>query len=106
MAKFLIKASYTSAGAKGILSGGGSARRSAVEEMVGGLGGSLDSFYFAFGDADAYVTVDLPDNVTAAAISLAVNAAGAVQVTTVPLLTPEEVDQAAQKSVDYQPPGS
>jgi uncharacterized protein with GYD domain len=49
---------------------------------------------------------DLPDNISAVAISLAVNAAGAVQIKTVPLLSPEEVDEATKKSVDYRPPGS
>jgi uncharacterized protein with GYD domain len=106
MPKFMIRASYTLDGLKGLLSGGGSARRSAVEEMVSGLGGSVESFHFGFGEDDVYVIAELPDNVTAAAISLTVNATGGVEATTVPLLTPEEVDQAAEKSVDYRPPGA
>jgi uncharacterized protein with GYD domain len=105
MAKYLLKASYTTDGVKGVLKDGGSGRRSAVEQTVRGLGGSLESFYFAFGDTDAYVVVDLPDNATATAISLVVNAAGGAQVTTVPLVTPEEADEAAKKSVEYRPPG-
>jgi uncharacterized protein with GYD domain len=105
MAKYLLKASYTTDGVKGVLKDGGSGRRAAVEQTVRGLGGSLESFYFAFGDTDAYVVVDLPDNATATAISLVVNAAGGAQVTTVPLLTPEEADEAAKKSVEYRPPG-
>ena len=105
MAKYLLKASYTIDGVKGVLKDGGSGRRAAVEETVRGLGGSLESFYFAFGDTDAYVVVDLPDNVTATAISLVVNAAGGAQVTTVPLMTPEEADEATKKSVEYRPPG-
>ena len=105
MAKYLLKASYTTDGVKGVMKDGGSGRRAAVEETVRGLGGSLESFYFAFGDTDAYVVVDLPDNATAAAISLVVNAAGGAQVTTVPLMTPEEADEATKKSVEYRPPG-
>jgi uncharacterized protein with GYD domain len=105
MAKYLLKASYTTDGVKGVLKDGGSGRRAAVEEAVRGLGGSLESFYFAFGDTDAYVVVDLPDNATATAISLVVNAAGGAQVTTVPLITLEEADEAAKKSVEYRPPG-
>jgi uncharacterized protein with GYD domain len=69
------------------------------------LGGKVEAFYYALGDDDVYVIADLPDNTTAAAISLAVNAIGAVQLKTVPLLTPEEVDEAAKKSVAYRPPG-
>ena len=105
MAKYLIKGSYTTDGVKGILKGGGTARRTAVQEMVEGLGGSLEAFYFAFGDTDVYVFADMPDNATAAAISMAVNASGAVQIETVPLMPPEEADEAAKKSVDYLPPG-
>jgi uncharacterized protein with GYD domain len=105
MPKYLLKASYTTEGVKGVLKGGGTARRSAVQQTVEGLGGSLECFYFAFGETDAYVIVDLPDNATAAAISMVVNAAGGAQVGTVPLLTPEEADEAVQKSVDYTPPG-
>ena len=105
MAKFLVKGSYTTDGVKGILNGGGTARRAAVQKMVEGLGGSQEAFYFAFGDTDVYVLVELPDNTSAAAISMAVNATGAVQVELVPLLTPEEADEAAKKSVDYRPPG-
>jgi uncharacterized protein with GYD domain len=105
MAKYLLKGSYTSEGVKGLLKGGGSARREAVEQMAQGLGGSVEAFYFAFGGDDVYVIVDLPDNVSAASTALVVNAAGGVGIQTVVLLTPEEVDQAAKKSVDYRPPG-
>ncbi len=106
MPKFLIEASYSSQGVEGIKSKGGSSRRDAVAEMVEGLGGKLESFYFGFGDADAYVTADLPDNESAAAIALAVNAAGGATTKTVALLTPEEIDQAAKLSVGYRAPGS
>ena len=105
MAKYLLKASYTTDGVKGVLKDGGSGRRAAVEQTVRGLGGSLECFYFAFGDTDAYVVVDLPDNATATAISLVVNAAGGAQVTTIPLITAEEADEATKKSVEYRPPG-
>jgi uncharacterized protein with GYD domain len=106
MPKFLFKASYTSEGLKGVRSGGGSARREAVTHLAEGVGGRLESFHFAFGDRDAYVIVELPDNESAAAVALTVNASGAVAVETVALLTPEEVDAAAGRSIDYSPPGS
>jgi uncharacterized protein with GYD domain len=105
MPKYLIQASYTLDGVKGVQSQGGSSRRDAVARAVEGVGGSLESFYFAFGDADAYVTVELPDNEAAAAVALTVNAAGGATTTTTVLLTPEEVDGAAQRSVDYRAPG-
>ena len=106
MAKFLVKASYGVEGVKGVQSSGGTSRRDAVAKMAEGLGGNLESFYFAFGDTDAYVVFDLPDNRSAAAASIAVNAAGAATSEVVVLLTPEEIDAAAKISVDYQVPGS
>ena len=106
MAKYLVVASYTAEGIKGVLQKGGTARRDAVAKMAAGLGGSVESFYFAFGDADAYVTVDLPDNVSAAAVGLAVSATGLVSTKTVVLLTPEEIDKAAKTQVGYSAPGS
>jgi uncharacterized protein with GYD domain len=106
MPKYLIQASYTLDGVKGIQSAGGSARRDAVAALAESVGGSLESFYFAFGDADVYTVVDLPDNAAATAVALTVNAAGGATVKTVVLVAPEEVDSAAQRSADYRPPGS
>jgi uncharacterized protein with GYD domain len=106
MAKYLIVASYTSQGVKGVIAKGGTARRDAVQKMASDLGGHLESFYFAFGDGDAFATVDLPDNVGAAAVALAVGASGMATARTTVLLTPEEIDRAAETTVDYAPPGS
>ena len=106
MAKFLWKASYTSEGVKGVLKDGGTGRRAAVEQAVEGLGGKLESLYFALGEHDLYAIADLPDSVTATAVSLTVNASGAVALETVELLTPEQVDEASKKSVEYRPPGA
>jgi uncharacterized protein with GYD domain len=106
MPKFLFEASYTLDGIKGVQRAGGSSRRDAVAAVAESVGGRLESFYFAFGDRDAYVTVDLPDNESAAAVAVTVNAAGGATVKTIVLLTPEEVDAAARRSVDYRPPGA
>jgi uncharacterized protein with GYD domain len=106
MPKFLIKASYTAAGAKGVQSAGGTSRRDAVATLAEGLGGRLESFYFAFGATDVYAVIDLPDNQSAAAASIAVNTAGGAASEVVVLLTPEEIDAAGKLSVDYRPPGS
>jgi uncharacterized protein with GYD domain len=106
MPKYLIEASYTNEGIKGVRSAGGSSRRDAVKAMVDGVGGSLESFHFGFGEHDAYVIADLPNNEAATAVALTVNASGGATVKTTVLLTPEEVDAAAQQSVDYRPPGN
>jgi uncharacterized protein with GYD domain len=106
MPRFLFEASYTAEGVKGVQGAGGSSRRDAVAQVADSVGGRLESFDFAFGDRDAYVIVELPDNESAAAVALTVNAAGAATVRTVVLLSPEEVDAAAKRSVDYRPPGA
>ena len=77
--------------------------------MVNQLGGTLEATYYAFGDMDVFVIADIPDSVTAAAaaaVSLVVNASGAVRLKTIPLLTPEEIDEASKKGVDYRVPGA
>jgi uncharacterized protein with GYD domain len=104
MAKFLFEASYTVEGAKGVQTQGGSSRRDAVARAAESVGGRLERFYFAFGDHDAFASADLPDNQSASAVALAVSAAGGARVRTVVLLTPEEVDAAIKRSVDYRPP--
>ena len=105
MAKYLITASYTADGAKGVLKDGGTKRRQAAEQVIKSAGGKLEAFYFAFGAHDAYIIVDAPDHATVAAAAIAVNATGAVQASTTVLLTPEEIDQAIKKGVTYHPPG-
>jgi len=105
MPKYLVRGSYTAQGARGLLKDGGTKRRAVVEKLMKGIGGTVESLYYAFGDTDVYVIVDGPDNVSAAAVSLAVNASGLTSVTLTPLLTAEEIDQATKKAVRYQGPG-
>ena len=105
MPKYLIKASYTSEGAKGLLKDGGSKRREIAEQAMKSAGGKMEAFYFAFGDTDVFLIVDAPDHASVSAASLAINASGAVRTETVVLITPEEIDQAAKKSVKYRAPG-
>ncbi|MGQ0577740.1 MAG: GYD domain-containing protein [Betaproteobacteria bacterium] len=104
MPKYLIEASYTLEGLKGIMKSGGSARRAAVKQAVESVGGKFEVQYFALADYDAFAIVDVPDTVSAAALSLTVAASGAARTKTTALLTPEEVDQAVAKKVQYRPP--
>ena len=106
MAKYLIQANYVGEGIKGLLKEGGLSRRKVVDELMASVGGKTESFYFAFGDTDAFVIVDVPDNVTAAAVALTVGASGLVNLKTTVLMTPEEVDQAIKKSPSYRAPGA
>ena len=106
MPKYLLTANYTDTGIQGLVQDGGTKRRAAVSKAIESLGGKVEAFYYGFGDNDAYVIFDAPDNVATAAVCLAVAASGAVMTSTTVLLTPEEVDAAVKKTVDYQPPGS
>ncbi len=106
MPKFLIEASLTTEGVKGLQSEGGSARQDAVAQAMESVGGRLESFHFGFGDHDVFVIGDFPDNESAAAMALAVNSSGAVTTRTVVLLTPEQVDEAVKRSVQYRAPGA
>jgi uncharacterized protein with GYD domain len=106
MPKYLFMASYGPEGAKGVQSKGGTARRDVISQLAENLGGSVESFYFAFGEHDVYTIIDLPDHETATALALAVNSSGSTTLRTVVLLTPEEVDRAADRTVEYRPPGA
>lgn len=106
MPKYLITATYTSEGAKGLLWDSGTKRREAAEQAIMSVGGTMDAFYFAFGGVDAYVIVDAPDHATVAAASVAINASEAVRAETVVLLTAAEIDIAIKKNVTYRAPGN
>ena len=105
MPKYLIQASYVGEGLKGLLKEGGSSRRETVSKVIEGMGGKLETFYYAFGDFDVIGIADMPDNVSTVAFSLAVNASGGINAKTIVLITPEELDEATKKVVDYRPPG-
>ena len=106
MAKFLAKASYTAEGTRGLIKEGGSARVAAVTKLTKKLGGKVEAFYFAYGECDAYLIVDVADEATALGLSLAVNASGAVTLDMVPLITAKQMDEATKVSVSYRAPGA
>lgn len=105
MPKYLFEANYTPEGVKGLKKAGAKSRVTAVSEMCAGVGGTLDSFHFAFGDVDAFVICDLPDDEAAAAAAFTVGASTATTVRTIKLLTVEEADAAIDRAVSYRPPG-
>ncbi len=107
MAKYLVKIRYSAEGIEGVLKDGGSARRAAAAELTKSAGGSLETFYYAFGDEDAYAICDLPDNKAAATLAMTVSSTGKISISTVPLLTVDEMDAiAAGNKLSYTPPGS
>jgi uncharacterized protein with GYD domain len=106
MPKYLIEASYNTEGVKGVAEKGGTARREIVQQLIASTGGKMESFYFAFGDADVYVIAELPSDEAATALALSINQSAATKAKTVVLLTPEQVDAAAKMVPEYRPPGS
>jgi uncharacterized protein with GYD domain len=106
MALYLWRVSYSTAGAEGLLAEGGTGRRASIQKALESLGGTLESFHYALGEDDAYLVGTLPDDIASVALSLRVAAAGGARVTTVPLLTPEQLDEATKRGVTYSPPGS
>ena len=106
MSKYMIQANYNAEGAKGIVHDGGTGRRAAIEKLLASAGGRLEAMYFAFGDTDLYLIVDLPDNTAAAAVALAVSQSGKASMRTVVLMTAEEMDAATKKTLAYRAPGA
>ena len=105
MPKYLFQISYTASGVQGLRKEGGGARRTALGDLMKSAGGSLESFYYAFGNDDALIIADLPDREAATAVALAVAAASAVTIKTTVLIEPETVDAAVKRAVTYRPPG-
>jgi uncharacterized protein with GYD domain len=106
MPKYMTRVSFTTEGVKGLQKEKPTQRRAAVAKLLESAGGKLETFYFAFGQDDGIAIYDLPDNVTAAALSVAANAAGHVHLSITPLMTAEEMDEAVDKSSKYRPPGA
>ena len=106
MSKYLVTGSYNAEGAKGLMQEGGSKRLAAATAAIESVGGSVDSFYYAFGDDDVIGIVDFPDDASATAVSLMINSSGAVSIKLTPLMTVEEIDAAAAKTASYRAPGT
>ena len=104
MPKYLYQGSYTVDGVQGLLSDGGTKRRQVVADLISGMGGTLEAFYYAFGENDFYIILDMPDSASGTALALAVASSGAVSGSITVLITPEEVDEATRKTVNYRPP--
>jgi uncharacterized protein with GYD domain len=106
MPKYLVRSSYTTEGARGLIKEGASARQAMAKKVIESVGGSIEAFYYALGDTDLIIIADLPDSSSAAAIGLTVSAGGGVRASTTPLLTTQEMDAACKKQVAYRAPGA
>ncbi len=106
MARYMFRTSYTQSGLKGLIAEGGTGRREALRQTVESVGGTLEGFYYAFGDDDLLLIADLPDEKAALSLSLNIAAAGALTVSVTVLLDPATVDEAVAQGVSYRPPGA
>ncbi len=106
MGKYMFHTKYTATGLAGLLKEGGSRRQEALTQTIEAMGGTVEGFYYAFGDTDLYLIADLPDDATATAVSLNIANAGALDIRATVLITPETVDEAVKKKVPYRPPGA
>jgi uncharacterized protein with GYD domain len=106
MAKYLVRGNYVGDGVKGLMEEGGTRRVEAAKAAIESVGGALECMYFAFGDVDIYGICEFPDDASAAAFSLVVNASGAVTGTVTPLMSAADIDAAAAKTPSYRPPGA
>ena len=105
MPKYLYHGSYTDDGLKGLIKDGGTKRMEVTRKAIESLGGKMEAYYFAFGSNDFFIIAEAPDNINAVTGSLVANASGTVRVSITPLISPEEVDQAVKKTMDWSPPG-
>ncbi len=105
MPKYLVSGSYSAEGLRGLQKDKASGRRQAVTAAIEGVGGKLECVYFALGEEDVYLVVDMPDNASVAALGIAASASGLVRTRSTALMTVEEVDQALAKNINYRAPG-
>lgn len=106
MPKFLIEATYTAEGHKGLAKDGASGRKAVVAQAAKKLGGKLEAMYFCLGENDVMIVLDMPDHISVAALGNAACASGMVHTKTTLLLTVAEADEALSKAVAYRAPGS
>ena len=106
MPKYLYRSNYTTEGVQGLLQEGATSRRDAARQAAESVGGTLEAYYYAFGETDVFIIVDLPDDVSAAALKLAVAATGTITGDTVVLLTAEQIDEATKKQTAFRAPGA
>lgn len=105
MPKYLARAKFNEKGLEALRSSGAASRLEAGRIGAASLGGTMECYYFAFGEDDAYTILDLPDDEAATSLSVAANASGLVTVRVTKLLTAEQVDEAFGRAPDYRPPG-
>lgn len=105
MAKFLVRGKYIGEGIQGLMKDGGTGRREVIEKLASSLGGKVECVYYAFGEWDIYGIMDMPDNASMAAFSLKASASGMINISSIPLMTIEEIDDAAGKKSEFRDPG-
>ena len=105
MKKYLITGTYSAEGTKALIKEGGTKRKNAIDKMLAGLGGKVESFYYSTGEHDVYVIIEFQDDTNAAAVTLAVNSSGMVRISTTPLISVKDMDASCKRTITYRAPG-
>jgi uncharacterized protein with GYD domain len=110
MAKYVIFFTYTSDSWERLIKNPGFDRAASMHQLADSMGGTLESIYWMSGTYDGFDIIDVPDSVTATALSVTLNSTGAFKhVETHELLDERQIGQALEKSKDsreaYRPPG-
>ena len=106
MPHYLFRASYSTQGIQGVMREGPTARIKAVDQLATSVKGRLIGAWWAFGDDDFVMIMELPDNTAAMAVSAHVSSSGVAKITTTVLLTADEAQAAMNSSVTYRLPGA
>ncbi|PKB82192.1 MAG: GYD domain-containing protein [SAR202 cluster bacterium Io17-Chloro-G9] len=107
MPRYLIQASYNQSGISDLVHNPQD-RAAVIRTVIERMGGTLESFYYAFGDYDVVAIGEFPDNATAAALAMAVGSGGALRdYKTTVLMSMDEAIEAMRKAggAGYRPPG-
>ena len=110
MAKFAVIGGYTAEAWSKMIDNPGD-RVAAVQKVAQAAGGKLEQFFWSFGDDDYLAIIDAPDDISAAAVSIAVGSSGSLRnLRTIKLITPEEgrkvLEKAKAAKTAYAPPGA
>ena len=105
MPTYLYHGHYINEGVPGLIKDSGTGRETSIRSLIGAFGGKCHAVYYGL-DTDAYAVAEMPDNLTAYQVALIWNKSGRLNVQTIPLLTPVEMDAVTNiKRHDYRAPG-
>jgi len=98
MAKYAVIGGYTAEAWSKMIDNPGD-RVAAVQKVAQAAGGKLEQFFWSFGDDDYLAIIDAPDDISAAAVSIAVGSSGSLRnLRTIKLITLDEGRKVLEKA--------